>query len=321
MAEDVGRIQASVAVDDSGLDQKLTRLRSSIQQLVAEMQVLQRQMQQGTGDTRVMADTLDVLSSAHSQFADKAATMAAATHQVHTGLDGIGKASSSAAMEIMAVGQHADDMQNAFAAIVNHVPQVATALGAGAGLAGGLSVATVAANQLIMRWDDLADTFGESKTNTAAEGMEELGKETSRPAEEAARLINIKRESPQISAHQNIRDVNASQALIVEKEQLEPDDGFRAGEAREKLVDPIAGGEEGDRNVAPMASLYDRLAHLTQVEQRGGGTLGGPAYEQSTKAVVGDDSHLRKLQDIGKTLEEIRKLYAGTKTIGVKRRR
>lgn len=255
MAEDVGGIQASVVLDDSDLDAKLARLRSSIGQLEAEMQALQGRMQQGTGDTKAMADTLDVLSAAHARLTDRAATMATATHQIHMGLDGVGKASSSAAREMMVLGQYADDLQ--------------------------------------------------SKSITAAEGMETLGKATSRTAEEAARLDSLKREP---------RHADGQRA---DRSGEEP----RGDKEPVAFVDPMDGGEQGHRNAGPMASLRDRLAHLTQVEQGGGGMLGGPAYEPSTKAVAGDDSQFRKLQDIGKTLEEIRKLYAATKTIGVKRRR
>ncbi len=223
MAEDVGGIQASVALDDSGLDPKLARLSSSIRQLEAEMQLLQRRMQQGTGDTKAMADTLDVLSSA--------------------------------AREMMVVGRYADDMQ--------------------------------------------------SKTITAAGGMEKLGKATSRTAEEAARLNRLEREPQHADGQRADRSGEET----------------RGDQEPGAFVDPMAGGEQGHRNAGPMASLQDRLAHLAQVEQGGGGMLGGPAYEPSTKAGAGDDPQFRKLQDIGKTLEEIRKLYADTKTIGVKRRR
>ncbi len=320
MAEDVGGNQASVAFDDSGLDPNLARLRSSIQQLEAELQILQRQMQQSTGASRAMADTLDMLSSAHARLTDRATTMATATHQVHTGLDDVGKASNSAAMEMMDVGRYADDMQNGLGSIVNQVPQVAMAMGAGAGLAGGLSVATVATNQLIMRWDDLADTFRDNKTIAAAEGMENLGKATSRTAEEASRLAKLKREPQQARTLRDIADTEATQALLAEGGQGEPVGESQVTEARETSLDRIA-GEQGNRNAAPTASLQDRLAHLTQVEQRGGSTFDGSAYEPSTKAATGEDSQLRKLQDISKTLEEIRKLSAGSKTIGVKRRR
>jgi hypothetical protein len=97
---------------------------------------------------------------------------------------------------------------------------------------------------------------------------------------------------------------------------------FKSDDAdQEAFVDRIAGREESHRSTAPTAILQDRLAHLTQVEQVGGGALGRPADMKSNSVAAGGDPQLRKLQDISKTLEEIRKLYASTKTIGVKRRR
>lgn len=244
MAEDVGGIQASVTLDDSGLGPKLARLRSAIGQIEDEMQALQRQMQGGTGDTKAMADSLDVLSSAYALLTDRAATMAAASHLVHSNLDCVGKATSSAASEMMAFGQHADEMQ--------------------------------------------------SKTTTAA-----------RTTDEAALLIGLKRGPHQHDGQRTDR--------IGEDNRAEKEPGDYDGRTE--------GGEVGRRTAGPLASLEDRLAHLTHVEQRGGGILGGSDYEPSTKVVAGDDRQFTKLQEIGKTLEEIRKLYSDTRPIGVRRRR
>ncbi len=255
MAEDVGGIQSMVALDDSALDAKLARLKASIGQLEAEMLILQREMQRGARDSRAMADTLDVLSAAYAHLTDRAAMTGTAASQVHAGMEGVGKASSSAAREMMVVGQHADDVQ--------------------------------------------------SKTTAAAEGMEKLGDATSRTAEEAARLSGLER-GHRLAGKQMVN--GAGEEIHAEKGQGAFDD-------------PTARGEPRRRAARPLASLEDRLAHLTQVEQRGGGMIGGPDDGPATKAAAGDDPKLGKLQDIGKTLEEIRKLYADMRTIGVKRRR
>ena len=251
MPDNAGGIEATAALDDFGLDPKLARLSSSIRQLEAEMLLLQRRMQQGTGDSKAMTDALDTLSSAHVRHTDRAATMATATHRDHRGPEGL---ADSSARNLMDVGRHVDDLQ--------------------------------------------------SKTITAAEGMKKLGNATSRTVEEAVPLNRLKREPQYAEGHRS--DLSGEEPPIE-----------KAG----ALVDRVAGGNPGHRNDGPLATLQDRLAHLTQVEQGGGGSLTGPDYEPSTKSVASDDAQFRKLQDIGKTLEEIRKLHAESKTIGVKRRR
>jgi hypothetical protein len=65
------------------------------------------------------------------------------------------------------------------------------AFGAGPGLAGGLSIASVAINLLIKNWSKLTELFGSSAVKTAAEEMEELRKKTALTADEADRLQRL----------------------------------------------------------------------------------------------------------------------------------
>lgn len=62
---------------------------------------------------------------------------------------------SNAAMGLLQLGQAIDDVQYGFRAIVNNIPMIAMGFGAGAGIAGAVSIAAVAVNQLINHWDEL----------------------------------------------------------------------------------------------------------------------------------------------------------------------
>jgi hypothetical protein len=89
---------------------------------------------------------------------------------------------------MLMVSQAVEDLQYGFSAIVNNIPGIAMAFGASAGVAGGLSLASVAINVLINNWEKLGNALGMGKVKTAAEEMEELRKKTSLTADEAERL-------------------------------------------------------------------------------------------------------------------------------------
>ncbi|MEJ7638277.1 MAG: hypothetical protein WKF75_09955 [Singulisphaera sp.] len=213
------------------------------------MQVLQGRMQQGTGDTKAMADTLDVLG---------ARTLASRTGPrrwppPRTDPHGPGRRRQG-----VELGREGDD--------------------------GRRPVRGRHAEQAI----------------TAAEGMETLGKATSRTAEEAARL----------TASSGNRDTPTGNGPtgVARRPGRQGAGGVRRPDGREsRAIERRTHGQP-----------RDRLAHLTQVEQ------GRHARRTCLRAVDEGGGRRRPAvqeapgyrQDAGRD----RKLYAATKTIGVKRR-
>jgi hypothetical protein len=153
---------------------------------------------------------------------------ASASKQLGAGLVLAGGGMTSLASKMMLVGQFADDMQYGFRAIVNQVPQVAMAFGMGAGLAGGLSVAAVAANQLINNWGQLQGMMGTGIPVPALEGLEK----TDARLKEVNKRIDELRGKGRLSLPESGELGN----LTAERTRL----GTEAAEARE--IERITGG-------------------------------------------------------------------------------
>ena len=94
---------------------------------------------------------------------------------------------SDAAMGLLYLGQTVDDLQYGFRAIVNNIPQIAMAFGAGAGTAGAIGIAAVAVSQLINHWEELKASVGESQAfedasaaiETIAKAIDDVSRTTS----------------------------------------------------------------------------------------------------------------------------------------------
>jgi hypothetical protein len=90
---------------------------------------------------------------------------------IQQGMNRINTSSRGAGQGLLALGQAIDDAQYGFMAIVNNIPQVVYMFGGGAGLAGVLGIAAVAANQLINHWDVLQSVFANTAPFEAARGV------------------------------------------------------------------------------------------------------------------------------------------------------
>lgn len=120
-----------------------------------------------------------------------------------------GNAAYIASSRLLVFAQAADDAQYGVRSLVNNVPQLAMAMGAGMGLAGAVSIVAVGANQLINYWDaldralshsggtvgqlinywtDLYRTFTQSTVPTETDRLNELAKATGLAASEQERL-------------------------------------------------------------------------------------------------------------------------------------
>jgi hypothetical protein len=85
---------------------------------------------------------------------------AGAADKAATGTRRAGDASGYGALKWMLLGNAIQDAQYGFEAIVNNVPGIVMAFGGSAGLAGGIGIAAVAAQQLIAHLGDIKAFFG-----------------------------------------------------------------------------------------------------------------------------------------------------------------
>jgi hypothetical protein len=179
-------------------------------------------------DTTPLAADMARVNGMLAELERKFGITASASKQLGAGLVLAGGGMTSLASKMMLVGQFADDMQYGFRAIVNQVPQVAMAFGMGAGLAGGLSVAAVAANQLINNWGQLQGMMGTGIPVPALDGLEK----TDARLKEVNKRIDELRGKGRLSLPESGELGN----LTAERTRL----GTEAAEARE--IERITGG-------------------------------------------------------------------------------
>lgn len=75
-----------------------------------------------------------------------------------------------AGMGLLYASQAVDDLQYGFRAIVNNIPQIAMAMGGGAGLAGAVGIVAVGINQLTQHWDEFAAAVGGTELGRTVTG-------------------------------------------------------------------------------------------------------------------------------------------------------
>lgn len=91
-------------------------------------------------------------------------------------------------MSVLFASQAIEDLQYGIGGVVNNIPMLAMALGAGAGVAGAASLAAVAINQLVKHLDDLGISKG---AVTQAEYLKKLGEAARLSAEDTKRLTEL----------------------------------------------------------------------------------------------------------------------------------
>jgi hypothetical protein len=115
-------------------------------------------------------------------------------------LKSAGGSSKSAGQALSQIGYAADDLQYGFKGIANNIQPILSQIPAMAGLAGPISIAAIAANQLYEHWDQIAGLFGQGHAKSQAEEMEELGKKTEKTADETARLLKYEEQRAHVKA-------------------------------------------------------------------------------------------------------------------------
>ncbi len=127
-------------------------------------------------------------------------------------LSEIPTAATSAGRGLSQLAYAVDDMQYGFNAVVNNIPQIVMGLGGGAGLAGALGIAAVAANQFIKHWDEITSALQENWSGGSAEQMKELTKRTEEAAKAFVKLLEAKthfEEKSEAATNKTITDAGA----------------------------------------------------------------------------------------------------------------
>ncbi len=97
-------------------------------------------------------------------------------------------ASAMTGRGLMQLGYAVDDIQYGFSAIVNNIPQIAMGFGAGAGLAGGIAIASVAISQLIKHWGELSDIAQSAWSGGSLDQLSKIREEAEKATEAFKKL-------------------------------------------------------------------------------------------------------------------------------------
>jgi hypothetical protein len=122
---------------------------------------------------------LEANNAAMAAVQAKSDAQITATRTLNVGMAGVKEGAKGGGMGLMMLAQAADDAQYGFKSVVNNIPQLLMAMGVPVQLAGALSMAAVAVNQLSQHWDGFKETFGsdswfkslESNLGTVTDGL------------------------------------------------------------------------------------------------------------------------------------------------------
>jgi hypothetical protein len=161
---------------------------------------------------------------------------------VAVSMEGVHRSGRSGAMGLLQLSNAVDDVQYGFRGIVNNIPGIVMGFGGGMGIAGAAQIAAVGINMLVQHWDDFAGIVGKGHTKTEAERMEELGKQTSRTADEQERLNRAKRK-------EEVKEAIGKSLTKEEKEHQEAVLKTIAEVPREKLLAGLAKSRQQELGV------------------------------------------------------------------------
>ncbi len=108
-------------------------------------------------EIKTLTTALKAGALSEDQFKNQAMAAGQAIATATKEMKALQGASAMSGRGLMQLGYAVDDIQYGFSAIVNNIPQIAMGFGAGAGLAGGIAIASVAISQLIKHWGELSD--------------------------------------------------------------------------------------------------------------------------------------------------------------------
>ncbi len=210
---------------------------------------------------------------------------AAAKHASNTIGGDLARSSKMATQGFLQLGYAVDDLQYGFSAIANNIPQIAMGFGAGAGLAGGIAIATTAINQLIKHWGELSDIAQSTWSGGSVEQLHRIRD----AAEEAAKAFDnlTKQHTKQEEA-----TTRFTTEAVVEGGIGKVLSGLAGGIAmdptmRAQLTEQEAKDRQDKIAMANrLANPEDRLSQLAAIEKNYGGKLAQKNLDEAIKMIT-----------------------------------
>lgn len=274
----VGAIEADLSADPTRMVKGIATARQALDAIRGELKKLDDEFNRGAISAAAHTQRLGDLQAASVRLQNAMQGAFTSLQATGNGLDTVGVQANRASrafggfgMAMMQAGYIADDFRYGLNAIVNNIAPLTQGLAGGFGataaqanMAGAaFQVAAVAGYMLYSHWDQLNAALGNPAFKSAAQEMEELGKQTTKTADETKRLADY--EAVRASA----------------KKRTESDS---ASDASEKEIDKAIAGKGGG---AVRMGLEKALL------EEGGGSLSGKeeqAIRENTRGMLG---HIR----------------------------
>jgi len=185
-----------------------------------------------------------------------------------------GRGSGSIGMAALQMAYFADDAQYGIRGIVNNIPQLLMAFGAGTGLTGVVAIAAVAANQLWQRLGAANTGMSDSEkaAEAAAEAQKKLTQELNNQAEAYDKLeTSISGAFDVMKEMARLNEANQDAALARDIRNVEEDESLSPEEKAEQiriLKDQAAQQKEQAKIDAEVRTMEERQAKQRAGEQQ-----------------------------------------------------
>lgn len=161
-----------------------------LERQVGEYEVLERRVTEAVKTQVTVYDQLNIDLNKHVDLYHVVTTEAAKTGQTFSrqGAFGSGILSASYAVQDFTSVLSTQGLGRALGAIQNNIPILVASLGAGAGLAGAISIVSIGTGLLIDNWDKLTGKWKDGETEREAGRQKQLAKEMEAAADAAERM-------------------------------------------------------------------------------------------------------------------------------------
>lgn len=275
---------------------------------------------------------MDVSSAAFGQVRDRAAALHGEIQALGRAQEVVGKSSSNAGRGVLELSRAFEDAQYGMAGVLNNIPGIITMFGGGAGLAGVISVAAVAASVLSKRLDGAnfdGTWIGDLKTaiTEMVDGMSEEEKRLRTLAEEPLSWIKNTEEAFAAQETAAERALNKEIELLkLRRDLIKETIDLRAAEvAHQAKLDKInridrpkgtaewAQDQQKENQNTLATKEAERVAALDKAEQK---KLA--ADEDAKNATAAAEAQRNRAKELGQTAELSNKLAAAAEADALK---
>lgn len=181
MADDTIRLK--VESDSTPVE----RARKKVAEYRAELSDLQDAFDRGAVHGAQFRQESARLEAQISKAEKSLGKIAESSHAVTTAQEGVARGGKGVGQAMLMVSQTMDDAQYGIQGVVNNVPSLLGALGAGAGLAGVAQVAMIGVNYLVEHLDDLERALGIESADAFVARMQQVAES----ADKAAKQVKL----------------------------------------------------------------------------------------------------------------------------------